>query len=71
MRSSLIHTTNLSIGYTHKKAVRLVQKELSLSVGEGEMICLIGPNGCGKSTLLRTLAGLQKPLAGDLFLGDL
>ncbi len=34
------------------------------------MIAIIGPNGCGKSTLLRTLAGLQKPLLGDIYVDN-
>jgi len=42
-----------------------VQRDLSFSLYEGEMVCMLGPNGCGKSTLLRTLAGLQPALAGE------
>ena len=41
-----------------------VQSNLTFSLYEGEMVCMLGPNGCGKSTLLRTLAGLQPPLSG-------
>ena len=37
---------------------------ISLSVGEGEIIGVVGASGCGKSTLLRLLAGLEKPNAG-------
>ncbi|MCX7017477.1 MAG: ABC transporter ATP-binding protein [Candidatus Sumerlaeota bacterium] len=39
---------------------------LSLSVSEGEFICIIGPSGCGKSTLLNLLAGLEKPDTGRI-----
>ena len=42
-----------------------MQSDLNISLNEGEMVCMLGPNGCGKSTLLRTLAGLQPALAGE------
>ena len=42
-----------------------MQSDLSFSLYEGEMVCMLGPNGCGKSTLLRTLAGLQPALGGE------
>ncbi len=37
---------------------------ISLTVAEGELVCLIGANGAGKTTLLRTIMGLVKPRAG-------
>ncbi|MCX4264369.1 MAG: ABC transporter ATP-binding protein [Muribaculaceae bacterium] len=43
----------------------------SLSLSEGTLTALIGRNGCGKSTLLRTLAGIQKPLAGTVYIGGI
>ena len=58
----LLQTKDLAIGYGNY----FVQKDLTLSVQDGQLICLIGTNGCGKSTLLRTLAGLQKPLHGTI-----
>jgi len=42
---------------------------LAFAVGEGEALFLKGPNGSGKSTLLRLMAGLLKPVAGQLAWG--
>ena len=40
--------------------------KVSLSVYEGEFVCLIGPSGCGKSTLLNLIAGLDMPGEGTI-----
>jgi NitT/TauT family transport system ATP-binding protein len=37
---------------------------VSLSIGEGEFVCLVGPSGCGKSTLLDIISGLETPDEG-------
>src|SRR5918997_6548669 len=39
---------------------------ISLSVGAGEIVCLVGASGCGKSTLLNLVVGLDSPTAGDI-----
>lgn len=44
-------------------------KEIDLSVGENEFVCLLGPSGCGKTTLLRVVAGLESFEAGEMMLG--
>ncbi len=61
----MLTTTSLSIGYHHPLA-----SDLNLELRPAELACLIGPNGVGKSTLLRTLSGMEKPLAGAIWLGD-
>lgn len=40
--------------------------DVSLTVAEGEFVCLVGPSGCGKSTLLNLIAGLDTPDSGTL-----
>jgi multiple sugar transport system ATP-binding protein len=44
-------------------------RDVSLTVDDGEFLCLLGPSGCGKSTLLRLIAGLDSPTEGDIYLG--
>ena len=58
----MLQTNNLHIGYEHHS----VQSNLNLQANARDLICLTGTNGAGKSTLLRTLAGLQKPLKGQI-----
>ena len=43
--------------------------ELSFRIRRGQKIGLLGPNGAGKTTLLKTIAGLQRPLGGEMSLG--
>jgi multiple sugar transport system ATP-binding protein len=44
--------------------------DVSLDVSDREFMILLGPSGCGKSTLLRTIAGLEDPTAGEVYIGD-
>ncbi len=49
-----------------RRGGRLVVADVSLGLGPGEAVALIGPNAAGKSTLVRALAGLLPPSAGDV-----
>ena len=43
-------------------------RDLTFSLGAGELVCLVGPSGCGKTTLLKCVGGLLTPTAGDVLL---
>jgi ABC-type nitrate/sulfonate/bicarbonate transport system ATPase subunit len=43
-----------------------VLDDISLVVGSGEFVCLVGASGCGKSTILRLIAGLETATAGEV-----
>lgn len=47
---------------------RAVVDDVSISIGAGEILCLLGPSGCGKSTTLRLIAGVERPEAGRIAL---
>jgi iron(III) transport system ATP-binding protein len=54
----------LAEGVSHAYGELGVIDDASLSVDEGEILCLLGPSGCGKTTLLRIIAGLEPLQAG-------
>ena len=71
MHEEIIRIKSLSIGYSEgNKNQKILFSDLNLTCRRGEIIGLIGKNGSGKSTLLKTLAGLLKPLDGNIFIND-
>lgn len=57
-----LEVRDLSSGYGEFIAIR----EVTISVGKGEIVSLIGPNGAGKTTLLKTIIGLLRPKEGEV-----
>jgi len=72
MSTNLLEARNVSKFFTvsrgavKKKAILKAVEEVSMSIEEGETICLVGESGCGKSTLGRLLLGLLKPTQGKI-----
>jgi branched-chain amino acid transport system ATP-binding protein len=63
----VLHVKGLSVYYGNIR----VLKEISISVGPGEVVALIGANGAGKTTTLKSISGLIKISAGRIeFLGQ-
>ena len=57
---------HLSVGYDS----RAVLTDLNFEVNEQDYLCIVGENGAGKSTLMKTILGLQKPVEGQIMVGD-
>ncbi len=47
-----------------------VLKGISLEIGKGEIVSIIGPSGAGKTTLLQIMGSLDRPDSGEVFYGD-
>ena len=59
----MLRIENLSAGYGSIRALH----QISLTVSEGEIVCLIGSNGVGKTTTLKTISGLLRPDEGGIY----
>jgi NitT/TauT family transport system ATP-binding protein len=57
------------VTYAYAAGAAPVLVDASLSVGAGELVCLVGPSGSGKSTILNLIAGLLKPTRGRVLEG--
>ncbi|MDE2475280.1 MAG: ABC transporter ATP-binding protein, partial [Alphaproteobacteria bacterium] len=44
-------------------------RNISFEVAKGKLFTLLGPSGCGKTTTLRSIAGLERPVAGEIQAG--
>lgn len=62
----MLKVSNIDVYYGAIHAI----KDLSIEVGHGEIVTLVGSNGAGKSTTLRTISGLLKPKSGKIVFED-
>lgn len=67
---SILKVKNLIKEYGKGDARVVAINDVSFEVEKGEFIVMIGPSGSGKSTILHSLAGLEKPTSGSIFLYD-
>ncbi len=65
----ILHATGLVRSFTIGKRQIEVLRGIDLVVKQGECLALCGASGAGKSTLLYTLAGMEKPEAGQVLVG--
>lgn len=66
MSNALLRAENLTIAFAGIKAA----DNVSLEIGRGEFLAIIGPNGSGKTTFLNLCTGYIRPIAGEVYLED-
>ena len=66
MNTPRITVENLTMAYGDY----VLQRDLSFTIGKGEVFIIMGGSGCGKSTLLRHLVGLKAPAKGRVLYGE-
>jgi iron(III) transport system ATP-binding protein len=66
----VLSVTGLCTEYVgeHGQTIRAAH-EVSFEVPQGKLFTLLGPSGCGKTTTLRSIAGLERPRAGEIVVG--
>lgn len=60
--SNALETTDLTVTYGPVTAVQ----EVSVALGEGQLVTILGPNGAGKTSILRALTGLERIRSGGV-----
>lgn len=63
-----IEVQNVTKEFKQNSQTLTVLDQVSLTIKQGEFICLLGPSGCGKTTLLNILAGFEKATAGNVLI---
>lgn len=67
----MLEIKNLSFAVEDETAEKEIIKDISLTIPDGKLIVITGPNGGGKSTLAKLIAGIEKPTSGQiLFNGE-
>jgi putative ABC transport system ATP-binding protein len=61
----MIEVDRVSKRFTGKRQV-VALDEVTLSIGRGDMVSIVGPSGSGKSTLLNLIGGLDRPTSGEV-----
>ena len=64
--AALLRVSNVRKVFESARGTYIALDGVSLTVSDGEFLCLLGPSGCGKSTLLNILAGFEPVTAGTV-----
>lgn len=59
---------DVSYAYVDAAETYLALEDASLEIRDGEFLCLVGHSGCGKSTMLSLIAGLERPMKGQILI---
>ena len=63
---ALLQVSGVSRRYVSNRQDTTALQDVTMSIQEGEFVCVVGPSGCGKSTLLNLISGLDRPTTGSL-----
>jgi putative ABC transport system ATP-binding protein len=66
MSETIIETRQLSKEYVRAEFHVTALKDVSVTIGKGEFVALMGPSGSGKSTLLHLIAAMDRPTSGEI-----
>ena len=69
MSASLLQVRGLTRSYTEGERTRVVLAGIDLEVRAGECVALLGRSGSGKSTILNLIGGIDRPDAGEVWIG--
>ena len=61
-----LEVNKIDVNFGEKNVI----EQLSFTLNEGRIGCLLGPSGCGKTTVLRTIAGFEKPARGQVLISN-
>ena len=67
----LVEISHVAKSYRRGHQIVPVLTDITLDIGEGDFVALMGPSGSGKSTLLNLIAGIDRPDSGELRVGGL
>jgi NitT/TauT family transport system ATP-binding protein len=65
---SQVEIQRLCKQFLHNGTNLEVLRDITLTIEQGEFVCLLGPSGCGKSTLVNLVAGLERPDEGQILI---
>jgi len=65
---AVLEIKNLHATYQLEGSEIRALQGVDFTIGEGEFFVLLGPSGCGKTTMLRSIAGLERPVAGEILI---